>query len=44
LMSSHCLSETDRQAIGYLHDLVNYSSAFTCQPVLGWLLVAPFAR
>jgi hypothetical protein len=35
LMSSHCLSLTARQAIGYLHDLVTYSSAFTCQPVLG---------
>ena len=34
-MSSHCLSLTARQAIGYLHDLVTYSSAFACQPVLG---------
>ena len=35
LMSSHCLSETERQAIGVLLSLVNYSSVCICQPVLG---------
>ena len=35
LMSSHCLSETERQAIGFLPSLVNYSSVSSCQPVLG---------
>jgi hypothetical protein len=34
-MSSHCLSETERQAIGLLLSLVNYSSVSSCQPVLG---------
>ena len=34
-MSSHCLSETERQAIGLLPSLVNYSSVSNCQPVLG---------
>lgn len=35
LMSSHCLSVTERQAIGLLLSLVNYSSVSSCQPVLG---------
>lgn len=34
-MSSHCLSETPRQAIGHLLSLVNYSSFSNCQSVLG---------
>lgn len=35
MMSSHCLSVTERQAIGFLPSLVNYSSVSICQPVLG---------
>ena len=33
LMDSHCLSETARQAMDYLLDLVSYSTDFSCQPV-----------
>jgi hypothetical protein len=33
LMSSHCLSVTARQAIGYLLDLVSYRASISCQPV-----------
>lgn len=35
LINSHCLSETARQAIEHLRDLVSYRNQTTCQPVLG---------